>query len=473
MNTFPIFRFFGLLLLGLTLAGCAGKRGPLPGEYQGPPCLDALTLPQDLAVYADRAGGDTLLLSPDEQTLAAARQKERIFSPWTRSGPSAWVKESLAADFNMKPGNAFTENHKPFPADLWKVLVNNSNKEAYGQGAGPAITLRHTNLRAMPTAGRFYLKPDQPGEGYPFDYFQHTSLPPGTPLYVCNISRDGQWLLAESALTAGWLPAADAVFVDESFMTRWQSRPLAALIRENVPLSDARGHIGTLLPMAGEDAYAVWVPRRDTKGQAVISTVLLGPEDAAAVPMPLSPANFARIGNHMMGQAYGWGGLDEKRDCSALTRDAFAPFGIFLPRNSAQQAKMGRGIPLKGFSLDEKKTAIAEKAVPFLSLVWMRGHVGVYLGEYEGRAVMFHNIWGLRTKSAKGTSAAEGRAVVGKAVVTTLQPGLERPDLASPGSLLDRIERVAVLKKESDTLASLEKKTGPPPKRQVRKKKAI
>lgn len=461
MNNSPLFRFFGFLLLGLTLAGCAGKKGPFPGEYQGPPCLDALTLPQDLGVYADRAGGDALLLTPDEQAFAAARQKERIFSPWTRSGPSAWVKKSLAADFNMEPDNAFTEKHKPFPADVWKALVANSNKDAYGQGAGPAITVRHTNLRAMPTAGRFYLKPDQPGEGYPFDYFQHTSLPPGTPLYVCNISRDGQWLLAESALTAGWLPAVDAAFAGESFMARWQSRPLAALIREDVSLGDVRGHIGTLLPMPGEDAYAVWVPRRDAKGRAVIGTAVLGPGDAVAVPMPLSPANFARIGNHMMGQAYGWGGLDEKRDCSALTHDAFAPFGIFLPRNSAQQAKEGQGIPLKGFSLGEKQAVIAEKAVPFLSLVWMRGHIGVYLGEYEGRAVMFHNIWGLRTKPAKGTSAAEGRAVVGKAVVTTLQPGLERPDLFSPGGLLDRIEHVAVLKRENDTLASLEKKSRP------------
>ena len=145
----------------------------------------------------------------------------------------------------------------------------------------------------------------------------------------------------------------------------------------------------------------------------------------------------------MMGQAYGWGGLDAKRDCSALTRDLFAPFGMHLPRNSASQAKVGRGIPLDGYSNREKEAIIMREGAPFRSLIWLRGHIGVYLGAWQGKAVMFHNMWGLRTRDASG--GCDNRAVVGKAVVTTLQPGIERPDLCNPGSFLDRIERVSIL----------------------------
>jgi hypothetical protein len=91
----------------------------------------------------------------------------------------------------------------------------------------------------------------------------------------------------------------------------------------------------------------------------------------------------------------------------------------------------------------EKEAAIKGAAAPFRSLVWLKGHIGLYLGQYEGKALLFHNMWGLRTRDAKG--GCDNRAIVGKAVVTTLRPGVERPDLCSPGSLLDRVERAVVL----------------------------
>lgn len=429
------------VVFSLALSSCAGKTSA--PVYTGPPCMDVLTLPQDLAVYAPAAGGAAPLIAHAEQEAAADRQKAALFKPWSMTAASLWVRQSLDKDFNMKPGRAFTESRQPFPQDAWQSIVANSNKDAYGKEAGPGITLRHTNLRAMPSGMRYYLKPDLPGEGYPFDYFQHTSLPPGTPIYICNVSRDGLWLLAESALSAGWIPAQDAASVDEAFMASWRSHPLAALVKDYVDIDGATGHIGTLLPAAGGDADAVFLPRRGFSGRAEASVIPLPPGSAAIVPVPLSPANVARVGNAMMAQPYGWGGLDEKRDCSALTRDLLTPFGIFLPRNSSRQARVGMPVDVTGMSNSEKEAAIIRQAAPFRSLVWLPGHIGLYLGVHNGSALMFHNMWGLRTRDAAG--GCDGRAVVGKAVVTTLRPGVERPDLCNPGSFLDRIERAAVL----------------------------
>ena len=45
-------------------------------------------------------------------------------------------------------------------------------------------------------------------------------------------------------------------------------------------------------------------------------------------------------------QPYGYGGLYDNRDCSAMTRDLFAPFGLYLPRNSSEQARGGKVVPL-------------------------------------------------------------------------------------------------------------------------------
>ena len=86
---------------------------------------------------------------------------------------------------------------------------------------------------------------------------------------------------------------------------------------------------------------------------------------------------------------------------------------------------------------------ILGQAKPFLSLIWLPGHIGVYVGQYQGKPVMFHNMWGVRTRYGDGS--CDGRAVVGKAVVTTLRPCVERPDICAPGSMLDRMQRVTVL----------------------------
>ena len=454
-------RLLPILLLCFILSAC-GKGQPGPGGktavYTGPPCMDVLTLPQDLGAYAAGAGGSRALAPRSALEAAAGRQHALFFKPWTLTKPTRWVRQSLDHNFNMKPDRAYGENRQPFPLDVWQGLAVNSNKKAYGKGARPAITLRHTDLRAMPASMRFYLRPDLPGEGYPFDYFQHTSLQPGAPVYICNTSKDGLWLLVETPVTAGWVPARDVAGVSRDFMTRWQSRPLAALIRDKVDLRGVTGHVGTLLPLVNgangasganaagpgmDQSLSVYVPRRGASGQAEASVLQLPAGAAAVVPLALTPDNVARVGNGMMGQPCGWGGLDEKRDCSALTRDLLAPFGFFLPRNSARQARVGRPLELAGLEAQEKERAIIREAAPFRSLIHMPGHIGLYLGTYQGKAVMFHNMWGLRTRDASG--GCDGRAIVGKAVVTTLRPGVERPDLCYPNSFLDRIERAAIL----------------------------
>ena len=436
-----------LLLLCLGLTACAGKKAGKP-NYRTGQVQDLATLPQNLDPYAAKAGGNRALISMQEQTERAAAQKERFYRPWTMTAPTRWVKESLNKNFNLRPDNAYGNDLRPFSRDEWDRLVQNSNKGAYPSQMGPGITVHHTNLRAMPTTGHFFLNPERPGEGYPFDYFQHTSMPLGTPVFVCNVSKDGQWVLVETPVSAGWLPAADVAMADSAFVDRWQGLPLAALVRDKVTVGSAgMAHIGTLLPATGGGgSLAVLYPGRSASGSAEILTTSLPADAVVRVPLPLTAQQVAKVGNEMMGQTYGWGGIDEKRDCSALTRDLYAPFGIWLPRNSATQASSGRSTLLTGMSNQEKETVILTEGVPFLSLVGLPGHIGVYLGNYNGKPVMFHDIWGLRIREeGPDGNQREGRLVIGKAVVTSLQPGVELPNISTPGSLLDRVERVTTL----------------------------
>ena len=124
---------------------------------------------------------------------------------------------------------------------------------------------------------------------------------------------------------------------------------------------------------------------------------------------------------------------------------------------------------LKNLDPDAKEARIKAEAVPFFSLLWLRGHITLYLGVWENKPVMFHNVWGLRVRSTgPDGKPADGRAVIGKACVTTLRPGAELPDITTPASLLDRIERVSILPEASDK----EPVVKAPPKKKSGKKSA-
>jgi len=52
-------------------------------------------------------------------------------------------------------------------------------------------------------------------------------------------------------------------------------------------------------------------------------------------------------------------------------------------------------------------------------LLYKPGHIMLYVGTYRGKAVVFHNLWGLKTQ-VKGK---EGRYVIGRSIFSTLDIG--------------------------------------------------
>ena len=138
------------------------------------------------------------------------------------------------------------------------------------------------------------------------------------------------------------------------------------------------------------------------------------------------------LANRMLGEPYGWGGLYTDRDCSATIMDLMAGFGIFLPRNSSQQAKLGWVEPLDGEDDAAKKARLLMEGVPFLTLVRKPGHIMLYIGSRDGEPVVLQTIWGLKTRRR----GIEGRRIIGRTVISTLEPGRDLRDLARPEGVL-------------------------------------
>ncbi len=413
---------------------------------------DVADLPQDHTARLAGGSADTFLLTRDSQAAMNAHYDKTFFSVWRHPEPAHALPERLSAIFTQfaaRPG--YGENKRRHSGAWLKKLQQNAWLESYPNTLQPAITVRSTNLRMLPTNGPHFYKPGGDINGWPFDNLQISSVAANTPILICHISRDRSWALVETCFAFGWIPAEDFARVDDHFMQTWQTSRYAAVIRDKIPITDANGifrlrtSIGQMFPLVAEtaDNLEILIASADANHQATIQRVFISREIMNVKPLPFTYANATRIANELIDEPYGWGGLYGNRDCSAMTRDFFAPFGIWLPRHSADQAKKtGAYIDLEALEPQEKEKVILEQGIPYLSLLWRRGHIMLYIGERNGRALVFHNVWGLKITDARGE---EGRRIIGKAVITTLHPGKELTNIDPDALLIKNLSAMTIL----------------------------
>ncbi len=447
MNSFCFFSFLharfswcSLFVCLLFLTACGGKSGMTPkpqysSTVQNGIIKDLQKLPQDLQYYAKKL--------PTSPLLATKVQKQesekftRIFFGAWQQKKAGYSKQTFLNTFGSARGYQGTQ---PWTEAQWQSLIDNGATESYPNVQRPAIVLEQTSLRELPTLAPRYGKPTAQAKLNPFDNFQYSTLAAGLPLYVSHKSRDGKWYFVENSIAGGWVQARHVGFVDAAFIRKYSQRPLLALIRDKVSLDEyGHAHIGAVFPLihTGSQSHKVYFPKRGRRGMASITTLYFSALDAVPMPMPITAQNIAKVGDVMMGQLYGWGGHNEWRDCSATLRDMFTPFGIYLPRNSRGQYSSAYEFPLaQTLGNDGKKSEIRAYAKPFLSMIWMPGHIGLYLGTEQGEPVMFHNVWGIRVDEQ---GRGDDRFIIGRAVVTSLEPGAELPNLYNNQTILQRI----------------------------------
>lgn len=428
-----------LLPAALALAMLVAYAAPLWG-------LAGLSVPQSPMFHAASLADEPLI--PAERQEALYREFiERFYSPWRQTAPRDAAK-TLEWVFEAYGKNVFGENLLPRSPSWIEEQRRQARIEAAGELNRHAISVRPAFLRLMPTVTPAFRSPSLAGEGYPFDYLQNSAVHPGEPLFVSHLSMDGLWAWCDSSYASGWIEIKDLAFVDEAAEAGWMTLPLAVVVHENAVVRDETGSlfrakVGAMLPLLrrGITEHMLLAPVRGQDGRLIERTVMV--PAAEAVPAPLSPSTWtlAAVAEEILGEPYGWGGFLGNRDCSAMTRDMLLPFGIWLPRNSRAQANAGRSLSLEGMTNEEKKDLLKQEGVPFLTLAGLPGHIMLYVGTWRGEPLVMHNMWGIRTER----EGAEGRHVIGRTVITTLDLGSDLPDHALGRLLIDRLDRLAFL----------------------------
>ena len=426
------------------LGGCtfSMEKMPAPRDQE---LDDVLRLPQDIAPYVG-AAGERLALGDDCRAMLLDEFRTRYFAPWTHATPHYDPAETKELMKNTARGRWYGVNRRIMVPETMRDLLHNCALETFPSRNATAISVAPAHLRGLPTRLPLFTSK----EGYPFDMLQYPNVKLNEPLRVLHASRDGAWLFVESAYSAGWLEARDVALADQGFIDSWMGRPQVVIIRDYATVADARlgiAHrtkIGTILPLAtaGDGWWEAVVASAGEERRAVTSVARLPREAAAPFPLAFDGANLALIGNQLLGQPYGWGEMYGLRDCSAMLRDHFLPFGIWLPRTAADQiASTRQRRDLTSLGPGEKGETIRREGLPFLTLLYKPGHVMLYIGtDPQGRPLVFHNIWSIRVKDATG----ERPQFIGKAVITTLEAGKEL-GLAEGGTLLEQGTALATI----------------------------
>jgi hypothetical protein len=377
------------------------------------------------------------------------RYEKKYFIPWNIKKIDISLYDATWAYRAFNAENSFGENLQPLKANFFDDIYKRSNFEEFATLNKKAITLKRLNIRAFPTIKPLLMDPKKAGEGFPFDYLQNSLIAANKPILVSHYSRDREWVFVETSFTYGWVKSADIAFIPQKYTQLYEEAQKEFLTKDGIPIYDRKGNflfrsrIGMMLAEISEDSgsYTVLTIGKYKNTQAYYMQSKLSKDLAHKSILKFNKKNIIAIFKQVSNTKYGWGGMYGQRDCSSTLRDFYAPFGLWLPRNSYKQSKVGKVISLVGLSDDEKLNMIKEKGIPFKTLLYKRGHILLYVGIKKGRVIVFHNTWGVKTDK----NGVEGRFLIGKSIFSSLKVGSNLQYYDEDASLLRNLKSMNIL----------------------------
>ncbi|WP_104744330.1 C40 family peptidase [Helicobacter acinonychis] len=457
-------RYFVLAFL-LLFTGCVNKNFTLKD----------LSLSQNASNYlANSQNGSNNSNSGDNIDPQALREslKESYLKAWYSPWQDMEVKRNKKEVFwilkEMNRSTGYGEDLKPNAKAFNDALIKSMDIVHYPSAKIKAVVVRDSDVRAVPTNKPYY----RSQKGYPFDRYQNSLIFQGTPVLITHFNTDKTYAHIQSSFVYGWIKVSDLAYMrdkDIKFLTQLKNYVMP--IRDKIPLYTEYGNfytqarVGELFPIIPKDqnppkrekqgeqkkqkkqekeSLKVYGFLKDSQGYATLQSVILNEKDFFVFPKAFNGENMAYFINTMLGQKYGWGGTLGNRDCSAFTRDSFANFGILLPRNSYAQSRYANNyVDLSSMKAKEKEDYILKNATPFGTLLYLKGHIMLYLGERDHQAIVAHSIWSLQTQKHFKTLIHN----IGGVVITSLWLAREHNGAFSKKKLLiDRVLGMSDLK---------------------------
>ncbi len=452
---------FFAIVVAFVCCGCAERADSLNYKANLPqnPMLYVIAESDEMDLGGESSvdSGESNLDSSDFMDSKASESKDlkkkylkRHFSVWEDNFHPPKAKDMFWAIYDR---SGFDESKKPINTRFFAELVKSININSYPSERKIAIMVKTTNVRALPTNKPRFSKID----GYPFDRWQNSLIFAYTPIIVLHSNKSKEWLLVQSSFVSGWVKADEVAFVSQKQAREMMSADFMLPMKDKIPLYHnglflQNARVGMLLATIkdGDSKRKILAFKRDINGDAIKVRVDFDKNLFAPFPLPLNNENIAKMIEIIGAENYGWGGMYENRDCSSFVRDIFANVGVWLPRNSKAQVDYGKRAQGSEFIAlpkdnDEKIATILSRAKPFRTIIWLKGHIMLYIGAIKGNPIVAHQVWGISGKN--------GTEIFSAVSITTLTPqiDIDSTNFVKNGddttnTLLDRIQAINIVR---------------------------
>lgn len=287
----------------------------------------------------------------------------------------------------------------------------------------------YTHQRILPTDRELYSSM----KSTDIDRLQNSAYDIGTPLAVLHATGDGSWLYTITPLSEGWIKAADIGYCSREQMVHYLSaEPFAVTTEAKVDLfldRDLRSHhsfarMGCRFPSrdSGDPGVIeVLLPFREEDGGCAFKGGFVMASQVSGGYLPYTPRTIIIQAFKLLHSPYGWGDMHGEQDCSRFIQVVFSTVGIQLPRNSLQQAKVGRLIAgfARQIGLKERLNRLSDPTLGGTSILHMNGHIMLFLGSVGEVPYAIHDMRGY----SEPTGKEERFRLVNRVVVSNLYLG--------------------------------------------------
>lgn len=449
---------------------------PCPAERPAPPALPFHHPMHDLADFwiARSPNSTAVLLDADDiarhnQRLLQLKAEDGLpaarFDPSTLHVPGPQLRERLARRLTglrqALDQGTWVGRDGLRPSGLLEEVVRETAE------VKPADELRalhaEADLRRFPTTEPLYERAWDEA----FDLGQCSRLHTGETVRVAGIGP--RYLYVWSPYAEGWVrrEALSAPIPEAQGRFFASAGPRVVATADPVPIwADPDGtnlvsmlRLGVQLPlreapMPGTTRVAVRMPTLSGLGDGWVDR----DHRISVGPLPFTRERVLRQAFQLLGSRYGWGDMGGTRDCSRFMMDLFATFGLIFPRNSGMQAIAGNArIDVSGLDEHQKMEAIEQAARTAVVLLYMKGHIMLFLGRDGDHLHALHQFSGYLVPCDGG---GETMVRVNQAVVSSLELGRG----SSRRAFIERISRLVILGPVPPTLTGIRASTGSRPR---------
>lgn len=314
-----------------------------------------------------------------------------------------------------------------------------------------ALVTSCTNQRVLPTDEELY----SGMRSTDLDRLQNSAYDIGTPLAVLHSTRDGGWLYTVTPLSEGWIRAEHVGYCTRERLAHYlNAEPFVVSTSAKIDLyldqrlvrHHAFARMGCRFPSretGTAGVIEVLLPFRNDRGACEFRGGFVMERQVSRGYLPYTPRTVIFQAFKLLHSPYGWGDMYGEQDCSRFIQLVFSTVGIQFPRNSLQQAKVGRLIAdfARESGPDKRMQALSDGALGGVSILHMNGHIMLFLGSVGGVPYAIHDMRGYTEPDGD----RERFRLVNRVVVSTLGLG----EGTSSGSYLGRLLTVRAVENGS------------------------